>query len=277
MTADKPASDHPQEGVGPKLHRALVSDYDTFVNWDARLARELPFFRSVFDEVGATSVIDVGSGSARHAISFARWGMAVDAVDPDDSMIAAAEDNIAAVAEQIAEAGGELRLVCGGFGQLRSLGLGGADALMCTGNSLPHVRGIAGLREALADFAAVLRPGGALVLHFLNHDRLLALKQRAIMPVIREVAEGTRVFLRVIDFPAESGEFFGMDFATLVRDQSGAWTVASHRAAHTIITTKTLLAELAEAGFEKVELLGGHDRHPLTERDESLIAVALKS
>jgi predicted RNA methylase len=66
-------------------------DYDTFVNWDARLARELPFFRSLFDEVGATSVIDVGAGSARHAIEFASLGMDVVAVDPDDVMLAAAE------------------------------------------------------------------------------------------------------------------------------------------------------------------------------------------
>ena len=158
MAADKPAGEHDEPGVGAKLHRALVNDYDTFVNWDARLARELPFFRSVFDEVGAQSVIDVGAGSARHAISFASWGMAVDAVDPDESMLATAQDNVAAAAERIAESGGELRLMCGGFGELHSLGLGGADALMCTGNALPHVRGLAGLREALADFAAVLQP-----------------------------------------------------------------------------------------------------------------------
>ena len=98
MTADEPR-------VAP------ASDYDTFVNWDARLKRELPFFRRVFDEVGAKSIIDVGAGSAKHSIAFAEWGMAVDAVDPDDSMLAQAEANAAEAAEAIAEAGGELRLV----------------------------------------------------------------------------------------------------------------------------------------------------------------------
>ena len=274
-----PAEDtaHEHEGVDRELHRALVNDYDTFVNWDARLARELPFFRALFDEVGATSVIDVGAGSARHAIAFANWGMAVDAVDPDDSMLASAEANIARAAQRIAKAGGELRLLRGGFGDLAALGLGGADALTCTGNALPHVRGLAGLREALADFSAVLRPGGVLVLHQLNHDRLLATKQRSILPVVREVPEGTRVFMRVIDFPAEGGEYLGMDFATVVRDHAGVWTVASRRSAHTIITTKTLLAELAAAGFERIELLGGHDRHALTDADESVLVVARKS
>jgi len=262
--------------VAAELRHALVNDYDTFVNWDARLARELPFFRALFEEAGAKSVIDVGAGSARHSIAFASWGMAVDAVDPDDSMLASAETNVAAAANHIAEAGGELRLLRGGFGDLAGLGLADADALTCTGNALPHVKGIAGLREALADFSAVLRPGGVLVLHLLNHDRLLATKPRSILPVVREVAEGTRVFLRVVDYPAEGGEFLGFDFATLVRDHAGEWTVASRRSAHTIITTATLTAELKAAGFERIELFGGHDRRELTNADESLLAVARK-
>jgi glycine/sarcosine N-methyltransferase len=265
------------EGVGRRLHCALVTDYDTFVNWEARLARELPFFRDVFDEVGASRVVDAGAGSARHAIEFATWGLAVDAVDPDESMLASAQANAEEAARRIETAGGKLTLIRGGFGELASLGLTGADALTCTGNALPHVRGREDLREALLDFAAVLRPGAALVLHLLNHDRLLATRQRTIMPVVREVPEGTRVFLRVIDYPAEGGEFFGLDFATLVRDHAGEWSVASHRSAHTIITAETLRRELAAAGFERVELFGGHDRHPLSDADESVLVLAYRA
>jgi SAM-dependent methyltransferase len=272
--AENPA--HEGEPVARDLRRALVNDYDTFVNWDARLARELPFFRAVFDEVGAESVVDAGAGSARLSAAFASWGMAVDAVDPDDSMLASAQANAARFAERIAEAGGELRLMRGGLGELSALGLGGADVLTCTGNTLPHARGLEGLRDALADFSAVLRPGGAVVLHLLNHDRLLATKPRSILPVVREVAEGTRVFLRVVDYPPDGGEYLGFDFATLVRDHAGEWTVASRRSAHTIITAARLTAELEAAGFERIELFGGHDRHPLTDADESLLAVARK-
>ena len=45
-------------------------------------------------------------------------------------------------------------------------------------------------------------PGGALVLHLLNHGRLLDKRPRAIPPVVRDTAEGTKVFVRVIDYPA---------------------------------------------------------------------------
>jgi SAM-dependent methyltransferase len=253
---------------------APASDYDTFVNWDARLGRELPFFRRLFAEVGVSSLIDVGAGSARHAIAFAEQGISVDAVDPDDSMLAQAEANVADAADRIAEAGGELRLVRGGFGDLVALGLGPVDALTCTGNALPHAAGLAGLREALADFHAVLRPDGALVLHLLNHARLLGGKPRVIPPIIREVPEGTRVFLRVIDYPV-GGEFLDFDFVTLTRDASGTWDVASRRSPHLALPLDLLSAELAAAGFGRVEAFGAHDGHAFeAEKDESVIVVA---
>lgn len=253
---------------------APASDYDTFVNWEARLARELPFFSRLFDEVGVTSLIDVGAGSARHAIAFAEKGLAVDAVDPDDSMLAQAEANIADAAEHVARAGGELRLVRGGFGELAARGLGPADALTCTGNALPHVEGLAGLREALADFHAVLRPRGVVVLHLLNHARLLGARPRSIPPIVREVPEGTRVFLRVIDYPA-GDEFLDFDFVTLTRDAAGTWDVASRRSPHTALPLGLLSAELAAAGFVDIEAFGGHDGHAFdAEKDESVIMVA---
>ena len=253
---------------------APASDYDTFVNWDARLKRELPFFRRAFDEVGARSVIDVGAGSAKHSIAFAEWGMAVDAVDPDESMLAQAEANAAAAAETIAEEGGELRLVRAAFGELGARGLGPADALVCTGNALPHVEGLAGLRTTFADFSAVLRPGGVLVLHLLNHAKLLHTRPRSIPPVVRETPDGTRVFLRVIDYP-DGDEYLDFDFVTLTRDANGSWDVASRRSLHTALPVELLRAELAAAGFERVEAFGNHNGAPLhPDSDESVIVVA---
>jgi len=248
-------------------------DYDVFVNWGKRLEREAPFFRRVFAEAGAHRIIDVGAGSARHSLMFASWGLSVDAVDPSDSMLEQAERNIAQAATQVAEAGGEVRLVRGGFGELATLGLRDADALVCTGNALPHVADVAALRVAFADFAAVLRPGGVVVLHLLNHGRLLANKPRTIPPVLRDTPEGTLVFLRVLDYP-EDRAVISFDFITMTRDAEGQWELASRRSDHTALSPELLRAELEAAGFEHVELLGGHDGHALTDADESVIVVA---
>lgn len=256
----------------PKV--APASDYDEFVNWDKRLANEGPFFRELFEREGVQRVVDVGAGSARHAIMFATWGLDVVAVDPDDSMLAQAHANAERFADDIAAAGGSLRLVRGGFGELSRLGVGPADALTCTGNALPHVAGRDGLTEALADFSAVLVPGGIVVLHLLNHGRLLAKRPRAIPPKVVETADGgTKVFVRVIDY-ATGDEFLDFDFVTLTRDAGGAWSLASRRSPHTAITVETLRSELPCAGFGRIEAFGGHDRHELTDADESVIVVA---
>lgn len=263
--------------MGDDKHSARTCDYDKFVDWDKRLAREAPLFRRVFDEVGAHSVLDVGAGSARHAIMFATWGLDVIAVDPDESMLARAESNIAEHAGQIALSGGSLQLLQGGFGELGRLGLGPCDVLTCTGNALPHVAGLDGLRTTLADFAVVTRDGGALVLHLLNHARMLLLRPRTMPPVLRETDEGEKVFLRVIGYPP-GDEYLDFDFLTLSRDVQGEWELASRRSAHTALPLDLLERELASAGFDVVSALGSHDGGPLDPAiDESVIVVARRT
>lgn len=265
MTAQN--TQHPEAKIAP------ASDYDEFVNWDKRLAGEGPFFRELFEGDGVQRVFDVGAGSARHSIMFATWGLDVVAIDPDDSMLAQARLNAEKFAAEIDAAGGSLQIVKAGFGELQALGLGTADALTCTGNALPHVEGRDGLTETLADFSAVVNPGGLLVLHLLNHGRLLEKRPRVVPPKIVDTADATKVFVRVIDYP-EGGEFLDFDFVTLARDRSGVWTVASRRSPHTAIPVDLLERELPCAGFGRVEAFGGHDRHALGASDESVIVVA---
>jgi len=252
---------------------APQSDYDTFVNWDKRLANEGPFFRELFEREGVGRVIDVGAGSARHAIMFATWGLDVVAVDPDDSMLEQAHMNAARFVHEVGANSGSLDIIKGGFGELHRLGIEAADAVTCTGNALPHVAGRDGLTEALADFASVIVPGGLLVLHLLNHERLLATRPRTIPPKVVETDQGTFVFVRVIDYP-EGDEFLDFDFLTLSRDGQGAWSIASRRSPHTAIPVSLLESELSCAGFGHLRVLGGHDAHALTEKDESVIVVA---
>lgn len=258
-----------------KLQPAPAADYDTFVDWGKRLAREGPFFADVFEAYGVRSIIDVGAGSARHATMFARWGKEVVAVDPDESMLAQARANVAEAVDDIGAAGGDVRVVEGVLGHLALLDLGPVDAVTCTGNALPHVNGRGGLREAFLDFHAVLRPGGVLVLHLLNHQRLLDDRPRTIPPVVREAPGGTlSVFLRVIGYP-EDGEHLDFDFLTLTRSPEGAWAVSERRSMHTALPIALLVSELQQAGFGDVRAYGSHDLRPLDiDADESVILTA---
>jgi SAM-dependent methyltransferase len=256
-----------------------ASDYDTFVDWPKRLGREAPLFRAQFATHGVRRVVDVGCGSGMHAIMWAKWGLDVIGVDPDPSMLAQAEINHSAALSDVEAAGGSVVFVAAGFGGLQRLGVECFDAVTCTGNALPHVKGAEGLREALADFAAALRPGGVLVLHLLNHDRLISGSIRSIAPVVRDTADGTQVFLRVIDY--EPGAIL-FDFVTMHRPkgalESGApWEIASRRSTHAALPGSLLLPALAEAGFADVVRFGSHDGAAFdVDRDESVIIVATR-
>lgn len=271
-------SDPSPEPLGAES-AAPASDYDTFVDWGKRLEREGPFFRRVFEEAGVRRVLDVGCGSGMHALMWAGWGLDVIGADPDDSMLAQAEANRVASAGKVATAGGRIAFVKTGFGQLASADLGTFDALTCTGNALPHVAGPSGLRDAFDDFASVLRPGGVLVLHLLNHDRLLAQRIRSIPPVVRETAEGTRVFLRVMDY--SEGEIL-FDFVTMRRSRDAwatgaAWEISSRRSAHTALPSPVMLPALEVSGFGDVNRFGDHSGAAFDPTvDESVIVVAVR-
>lgn len=262
-------------------------EYDELVNWDARLSREGPFFRRLFQEHGVRSVADVGAGSARHSIMYRSWGLDVIAIDPDAEMLELAREN----AERLES---DVRIVEGGFGEVAHIVGSPVDALTCTGNALPHVRSIEGLREALADFATALRPGGVLVMQYLNHDRLLGDRIRTMSPVFRETPAGDKFFMRLLDYtPTGDGVLF--DFVTLVRDAavretphtieswpktleddpSGGWSLRSRRSLHFAMPVALITAELERAGFGGVRALGDHEGRPLdVAADESMIIVA---
>jgi len=255
------------------------TDYDRFVDWRKRIDRESPFFRREFGANAVRTIVDVGCGTGMLPIEWAKWGMTVVGVDPDAAMLAKAAINAEEARGEIEAAGGSVRFECGGFGGLAALGLGPVDAVTCTGNALPHIDGQAALIPTLADFAAVLRPGGLLVLHLLNHDRLIDNAVRAIPPVVRDDDEGTNVYLRVIDYAEGEIRF---DFITLHRppgawESEAPWETDSRRSVHTALPSQLLRGGLVAAGFPDVRVLGNHQGAAFRPgEDESVLMVGLR-
>lgn len=265
-------------------------EYDELVNWDARLAREAPFFKRLFEEYDVRTLADVGAGSARHAIMFRSWGLDVVAIDPSADMLELAHEN----AERL---GSDVTIAEGGFGDVARIAGTKLDAITCTGNSLPHVRSIRGLHDALNDFAEALQPGGVLVLHYLNHHRLVTKRIRTMTPVFREAEAGDKFFIRLLDYtPSGDGVLF--DFVTLVRDASvrsgehtidswpktleddptGGWSLRSRRSLHFTMPLSLIEGELERAGFTDIGAFGNHEGKPLDlDEDESMIVVATRA
>jgi SAM-dependent methyltransferase len=254
--------------------------YDSFVDWRKRIDRERPFFESVFAEHGVHRVMDVGCGTGMLTVEWATWGLDVVGVDPDPGMLEGAVRNAGERAAEVASAGGSVRFVRAGFGEISALDAGPFDAVTCTGNALPHMAGVAALAPTLSEFASALRPGGVLVLHLLNHDRLLDLRPRAIPPVVRDTPDGKRVFLRFMDYPADG---ILIDFVKLHRRTDAAegvepWEVSSDSSLHTALPSTVLAAGLEDAGFGSVRMYGSHAGAEFKpHEDESVIVTAVLS
>jgi SAM-dependent methyltransferase len=238
-----------------EFYDELGPEYDRMVSWEARLAREEPFFRSLFAERGVRRVLDAACGTGMHALMFARQGLAAAGADVSPEMIARARTHAR-------EAGLNADFEVAGFGGMAARFSGVFDAVTCLGNSLPHILDPAELHACLADFAALLRPGGTLVIQNRNYDRVLEERQRVMPVTARADGEGETLFLRLTEFAGlDSASEEEIRFTLVVlRKRGGAWTSTVQSTPLRALRRAGLEAALAAAGFEAVQVYGGFGR-----------------
>jgi len=252
-----------------EFYDELGGDYDRMVSWQARLAREDAFFTALFDGIAARSVLDAACGTGMHLIAFARGGRQCAGADISPAMIEQARRNAAA-------AGVKVDLAAAPFGGLAAVFPGPFDAVTCLGNSLPHLLDDAALAACLSDFAAVLRPGGVLVIQDRNYDRLLRERQR-FMPLTARAEGGEEtLFLRITDFPRADADPESVTFTIVtLRKRGGAWTQAVQSTPLRALRRATLESALRAAGFGAIEVYGSYARGPYGAPDAAdLVAVA---
>jgi glycine/sarcosine N-methyltransferase len=196
------------------MYDDFSSDYDRFVDWPGRLAAELPFIERQLRAVGARRVLDAACGTGMHALALARRGYTAVGVDLSPGMIERARANAAAAEVDVP-------FEVAGFGALNAQVGIGFDALLCLGNSLPHLLTPADLAAALADFAACLRPGGLLLIQNRNFDAVLARGERWMDPQAHQEGEAEWLFLRFYDLKPDGTLAFNL--VTLRREGSDAW------------------------------------------------------
>jgi glycine/sarcosine N-methyltransferase len=181
------------------VYDQFSEDYDRFVNWDARLALELPFLTAQLAAVKAepeqmVSVLDVACGTGQHVIALAKEGFDVTGADFSVKMVALAQENAHI-------AGMKLTFKQAGFGQLAdSFGKQTFDSLICLGNSLPHVLNEEMMLCTLEDFKSVLRPGGNLIIQNRNFDLVVKQQVRWMEPQTYREQGKTWIFVRFYDF-----------------------------------------------------------------------------
>jgi SAM-dependent methyltransferase len=230
------------------MYDAFSVDYDYFVDWPGRLAAELAFIEGHLQARKARSVLDVACGTGMHALALAERGYEVVGVDLSAGMIKRARANATA-------AGMDVVFEIAGFGTLaQTLAETDFDALLCLGNSLPHLLEPDELAKALADFAACLRRGGLLLIQNRNFDVVLARRDRW-MPLQAHHELGKEwLFLRFYDFEADGRLTFNV--LTLRREGVGEWDQHLTSTKLWPLTQEELREALEANGFEAITCWG---------------------
>lgn len=242
--------------------------YDQMVDWQRRLEREAPFYRRVFEQHDVRSVLDCACGTGHHAAMFAGWGLAVTGADLSEEMIQQARTQH--------DEHARLRWLVRSFGDLSDIGEQ-FDAVICVGNSLVlAANGKQACRDALASMAAVVRPGGLLIVHVLN---------------IWRVAPGEMVVQKLMPLTPDSGEALLLKLFHRVGSQGyvdtviasrpearAAWRSEHHTARPIGLRAAWLRRTLAELGFARIDLWGDYQfTRYRADRSVDLIVTAVKA
>lgn len=148
-------------------------EYDLITNAAAREKPHTKEIKALVKKFGPLRVLDAGCASGLTSLLFARQGIEVVGLDRSRSMLKVARQSRGQLSDKIA-------FRYGSFEKLPKSLYGQFDLVACLANSISGVTTVTALRQAMAGFKNVLRPGGTLVLQMLNYA---ALKEGEIMPI----------------------------------------------------------------------------------------------
>lgn len=260
------------------MYDTFSSDYDRFVNWQNRLAFELPFLAQVLGEANPTRrpVLDAACGTGMHAIALAKRGYPAAGADISRGMVTKAQANAK-------EAGVEVPFIAAGFGELaQAFGPSGAGllpfgALLCLGNSLPHLLSLEALSLALADFAACLEPGGLLLVQNRNFDAVLRQRERWMEPQAHREGDTEWLFLRFYDY--EPDGLINFNIVTLRRGAAcvaGGWQQQVTSTPLYPLRQGELVGALEKAGFGAIQSYGGMDGSPFDPQSSGNLVITAR-
>jgi SAM-dependent methyltransferase len=145
---------------------SFVDKWDELIDWDARAKSEGNFVIDNLKQRGVKRVLDVATGTGFHSVRLLKAGFEVVSVDGSAHMLAKAFENAK-------QHGYILRTVLADWRFLNRDVHGEFDAIICLGNSFTHLFQERDRRKTLAEYYAMLKHDGVLVLDQRNYDSIL--------------------------------------------------------------------------------------------------------
>jgi glycine/sarcosine N-methyltransferase len=246
----------------------LAPFFDVMTDWEARLAFEGLFWRQLFARHSTRSVLDTACGTGGHTLEFARWGLRTAGADLSPRMLELARSKAAA-------AGLDVPFVQASFADLPRHFTSEFDAVLCVGNSLPHVLTGDELEAALRGMRGILRAGGVLVIQNLNYDRRWRERPR-FFGLSSGVLEGHEALVwRLADYHDTHPPGITFHTALFEKGDGGQWTVEVNSTPQRPWFRDELVKRLAAMGLVVGAAYGGFDAapfDPLTSPDLVLVA-----
>ncbi len=232
---------------GSSFYDRLAAVYDVMNDWPARLAFELPWLQQTLAAHGAQRVLDVACGTGQHVIALVQGGYTAGGADASPAMVAAAQHNAAA-------AGVEAVFVVSDLLDLDAHVDGQFDAVLCLGNSLPHLLTEDQLVAALRQIRQRLVDRGLVILHNLNYDLRMQTRPR----FFAAAGRATSLIWRFADYDDS-----GITFHTALFQWTGTgWTVEVNSTRQRPLLAAHLHVALSQAGFDHVAFYGALDGRP---------------
>ncbi len=225
---------------------------------------QVSFLARVLSGGGASKVLDAACGTGAYARALAQQGFEVTGIDYEEAMVREARKRGAKskYARRLHFRRGDMR-------DLESFA-GRFDALLCLGNSLPHLLEDEEIQSFFRGGRKALRKeGGLLILQTVNYDRVLG-KEDYHLPPIERKDKGLR-FTRRYE-PRLDGL---LDFHTELRLERGGETLSRrNRVPLRPLTRKELESFLEDSGFAAPSFYGSFRFGPWDREGPATILVA---
>lgn len=144
----------------------FVEKWDELIDWEKRAAGEGSFFIDKLKEYGAQKVLDVATGTGFHSVRLLKAGFEVSSADGSAEMLTKAFENARRHNCILHTIHADWRWLSRDIKER-------FDAVICLGNSFTHLFSERDRRKALAEFYAVLKHDGILILDQRNYDAII--------------------------------------------------------------------------------------------------------
>ncbi|WP_254716031.1 class I SAM-dependent methyltransferase [Actinomadura sp. WMMB 499] len=147
--------------------QGFVEKWDELIDWRRRYESEGTFFIDQLKARGVKRVLDVATGTGFHSVRLVQEGFDTVSADGSQEMLRKAFENGFTYGQYV------LKVVQADWRYLNRDVHGEFDAIICLGNSFTHLFSERDRRKALAEFYALLKHDGVLIIDQRNYDSIL--------------------------------------------------------------------------------------------------------